>query len=41
MNFVVGFLLLVNGGKDEEAFWFLAGLLELKSNTPSYSFDPL
>jgi hypothetical protein len=41
MNFVAGFLLLVSGGKEEEAFWFLVRLLASKHKTQSYSYDPL
>jgi hypothetical protein len=29
MNFVVGFILIMSGGKEEESFWFLVGLLQL------------
>jgi Rab-GTPase-TBC domain len=32
MNFVVGFILLVNGGIEEETFWFFKNILE---KTPS------
>lgn len=28
MNFVVGYILLVNGGNEEEAFWFFVNLLQ-------------
>ena len=26
MNFVMGFILMVNGGNEKEAFWLFAGL---------------
>jgi hypothetical protein len=26
MNFIVGFILLINGGNEHEAFWFFAAL---------------
>lgn len=29
MNFVVGFILIMSGGKEEESFWFLVGLLQV------------
>jgi hypothetical protein len=41
MNFVAGFLLLVSGGKEEEAFWFLVSLLATKHKSQSHSYDPL
>jgi hypothetical protein len=28
MNFVVGFIMLVNGGNEEEAFWLFAALTD-------------
>jgi hypothetical protein len=28
MNFVVGFILLINGGLEEEAFWLFKNILE-------------
>ena len=28
MNFLVGFLLITNGGNDDEAFWFFKNLAE-------------
>jgi hypothetical protein len=31
MNFLVGFILQINGGNEKEAFWFFHALLE-KSN---------
>jgi hypothetical protein len=34
MNFVVGFILLVNGGREEEAFWLFANILR-KNKTES------
>jgi hypothetical protein len=37
MNFMVGFILLVNSGKEEESFWFLVGLLKVKNE----QFDTL
>jgi hypothetical protein len=33
MNFVVGFILLVNGGIEEESFWFFKNILEKTPNT--------
>lgn len=30
MNFVVGFLLLVNGGKEEDAFWLFTEICRHK-----------
>lgn len=27
MNFLAGYILLVNGGKEEETFWFFVNLL--------------
>ncbi len=29
MNFVAGFILIMSGGKEEESFWFLVGLLQV------------
>ena len=36
MNFVVGFILLVNGGIEEESFWLFKNILE---KTPTADRD--
>ena len=41
MNFVAGFLLLISGGKEDETFWFLVGLLSNNHLSELHSFDPL
>ena len=33
MNFVVGFILMVNGGLEEETFWFFKNILDKTPNT--------
>jgi hypothetical protein len=37
MNFVVGFILLVNGGLEEESFWLFKNLLD---KSPGGKRDP-
>lgn len=34
MNFLVGFILLVNGGNDKEAFWFFSALCKTTKYVP-------
>ena len=36
MNFVVGFIMMVNGGNEKEAFWLFAGLAKTSKVEPPY-----
>jgi len=36
MNFVLGFILLMNGGNEKEAFWFFATLTKTSNLSSDY-----